>query len=174
MNKLLIIGAGMYACVAYDIAIDMGIFHGIDFIDDCQKITPSGLAVKGTSAELQTLLPDYESVVVAIGNPQARLTYLQKIRDIAPEKIVSLVSPKAHVSASAKIAEGCIIEPMALVHTLCVLGCGCLIGAGAVINHASVCGDVVQVDCNATVEGYATVPDGFQVESGQVFKKNLE
>ena len=174
MNRLLIIGAGIYACVAYEIAIDMGEFERIDFLDDNQQFTPNGISVRGKLSELETVLSEYDAVVVAIGNPDIRLSYLQKINDISSDKIGTLVSPKAYISASAVLAGGCIIEPMAVVHTLCRVGQGCFVCAGAVLNHASVCEDGVQVDCNATVEGYATVPSGFKVEAGQVFKKTQE
>jgi len=97
---------------------------------------------------------------------------IQLIEEETLLRMVSLVSPKAYVSPSAQLGLGCIVEPMAVVHTSCILGKGCLICAGAVINHAALCGDCVQVDCNATVAGNAVVPSGIKVTSGTLFEKN--
>jgi UDP-3-O-[3-hydroxymyristoyl] glucosamine N-acyltransferase len=74
------------------------------------------------------------------------------------------------VSPSAQIGKGCIIEPMATVHTGCVLGRGCLVSPGAVINHCAKLCDGVHVDCNATVAGYTLVPTGTKVCSGEVYR----
>jgi len=41
LNKnLLIVGAGIYSVVAFEIATEMGCFDKIDFIDDTKKATP--------------------------------------------------------------------------------------------------------------------------------------
>lgn len=170
-NNLLIIGAGIYSVVAYEIAKDMGCFGKIDFVDDYSSMTPNGIAVIGKIADIQKLAADYINVVVAIGNPNIRLSLIEKIKTETDCRIVSLVSPRAYISESAKISDGCIVEPMTVVHSCCELGEGCLISAGAVVNHAAVCGDGVHVDCNATVEGYAIVPAGTKVCYGDVFRK---
>jgi len=111
----------------------------------------------------------YGNITVAIGNPTVRLALIKKIKSETPFRVVSLVSPKAHVSPSAKIMDGSIIEPMAVVHSGCVISQGCIISAGAVVNHASLCGDGVHVDCNATVSGNTLVPPQTKVCSGQVY-----
>ena len=141
MNKnLLIVGAGLYALVASEIAMDRGCFEKIAFIDDARTTTPNGIAVIGTTQALTELSKDYSNIVVAIGNANVRNSLLTQIRENSSYHIVSLISPKAFVSPSARIAAGCIIEPMAVVHTACVLEEGCIVSAGAVINHASKCG----------------------------------
>ena len=46
MNKnLLIVGAGLYALVASEIAMDIGCFEKIAFIDDARTTTPNGITV---------------------------------------------------------------------------------------------------------------------------------
>lgn len=171
MNRnLLIIGAGIYGLVAKEIAESMGCFEKIAFVDDGVKKTPNGIPVIGTSKDLASLFGEYNNAVVAIGNPTVRQELLRTIEEDALLQPVTLISPKAYVSPSAKIGSGCVIEPMAVIHTGCVLGRGCLICAGAVINHASLCGDCVQVDCNATVAGNIRVPGGIKIPSGTVYQ----
>lgn len=172
MNKnLLIVGAGTYGVLASEIAEDMKCFEKISFVDDEKKETPQGIPVIGKIRDLHELVIEYSNIIVAIGNPEVRLSLLRKISEETPYRIVSLVSPKAYVSASAQIMEGCIIEPMAVVQTGCLISTGCFISAGAVVNHASMCCDGVHVDCNATVEGYCLVPAGTKICSGEVYRR---
>ncbi len=172
MNRnLLIVGAGTYAALASEIAADMGCFEKIDFVDDGRKTTPLGTEVVGTTREIDKLSAKYGNIIVAIGNPKVRLSLLNGIKEKTPYRVVSLISPRAYVSPSAQVMDGCIIEPMAVVHTDCVISEGCIISAGAVVNHASTCYDGVHVDCNATVEGYCLVPECTKICSGEVYKR---
>lgn len=172
MNKnLLIVGAGIYAVIASEIAIDMGFFERIDFLDDRKKETPTGAKVVGTTNDLAELETWYDNIVVAIGNPKVRLALIERIKAENSYQIVSLVSPRAYISPTAQVKQGCIVEPMAVVQSRCVIGEGCIISSGAVVNHASICGDGVHVDCNATVEGNCIVPAGLKICSGEVFRK---
>lgn len=170
-NNLLIVGAGTYGIVASEIAADMGCFDKIDFVDDGRKTTPNGIAVVGTTQDLDELASQYSNIIVAIGNPKVRLSLLNRMKAETPYHIVSLVSPKAYISPSARIMIGCIVEPMAVVHTGSVICSGCIISAGAVVNHATMCCDGVHVDCNATVDGYCLVPAETKISSGDVYRR---
>ena len=171
MNQnLLIVGAGIYGMVAKEVAKSMAFFDRIAFIDDCNDQTPDGTPTIGTTKDLALLSGEYSYVVVAIGNPVVRQKMIQTIEEETLLQLATLVSPRAYVAPSAQLGKGCIIEPMSVVHTGCVLGKGCLICAGAVVNHASLCGDCVQVDCNATVTGNTVVPSGIKVPSGTVYQ----
>ncbi len=176
MNKnLLIVGAGIYGVVAKEIAESMNCFEKIDFVDDNRKETLNGIKVIGTCADIENLAATYNNIIVAIGNPEVRLSLLKKIEEETPCRIVTLVSPRAYVSPSAQIMKGSIIEPMAVIHTGAVIAVGCIISAGAVINHASMCCDGVHVDCNATVAGMTLVPAGMKIKSGEVYdRKTVE
>ena len=169
-NNLLIVGAGVYAVVAYEIAVDMGCFERIAFVDDAKESTPTGSDVIGKINDIANLSSEYNQIIVAIGNPEIRMSLLEKIKNETPCVIVTLVSPKAYVSPTAQVCDGCIIEPMAVVHTGCVIGEGCIISAGAVVNHASECCSGVHIDCNATVAGYSVVPENVKVHSSAVYE----
>ncbi len=170
-NNLLIIGAGVYGLVAKEIAEAMQCFNKIDFIDDTNTETPSGIKVVGNFNSLSTLANEYSNVFVAIGNSEVRLNLLNKIQNGTDYKIATLISPRAFVSPSASVMQGSIIEPMAVVHTGCIVEAGCIISAGAVINHASILKQGVHVDCNATVAGYTLVPEKTKIAVGEVFKQ---
>ncbi len=170
-RNLIIIGAGVYGAVAKEIAEDMGCFEQIVFVDDVAKTAYCGDAVVGTVDGIAELSSSFANVSVAIGNPDVRISLIERIEARTSCKVVSLVSPRAYVSSGAELGRGCIIEPMAVVHTGCKLGRGCIASAGAVINHASSLGEGVHVDCNATVVGYSDVPARVKVHCGAVFEK---
>ena len=165
---LLIVGAGAYGAVARDIAMEMGCFDRIAFADDYATVTAAGDAVLCRSDDAATMR-EYGSVVVAIGNPDVRLTLIERFSAMEGVGVVSLISPRAFVSPSASLGAGCIVEPMAVVSAGARLGDGCLVCAGAVVNHFSVCETCVQVDCNATVAGNAHVPRGTKINSNTVY-----
>ncbi len=170
-ENLLIIGAGIYSLVAKEIAESMGCFDRIAFVDDNAKTTPNGLPVIGTSADLKQLRSEFSCAVVAIGNPGVRRHLIEQAEQEYSFEIVTLISPRAYVSPSAKVEKGCVVEPMAVVHTEAALDTGCLVSAGAVVNHAAKCGKAVHVDCNAVVPGNITVPSETKVHSCTVFAK---
>jgi len=169
-GNLLIVGAGVYALVTAEIAEDMGCFGKIAFVDDKVKTLQNGAPVVGTTRDIGSLAGEYSHIVVAIGNPEVRLSLLDRIRKETAFQIPALISPRAYVSPAAKIMDGCIVEPMAVVHTGCVLEEGCIISAGAVVNHESTCRRGVHVDCNGTVAGYMCVPAKTKIFSGEVYK----
>ena len=171
-NNLLIVGAGVYGVVASEIAADMGCFGKIDFLDDAREVAANGKTVIGNTEQIEKFSGQYGNIVIAIGNAKVRKKLLEKAKKFQIE-IVSLISDKAYISKSAEIKKGCIIEPMAVVHSGCVISEGCIISSGAVINHFSVCCDCVHVDCNATVEGGVTVPEGTKICSGNVYKNKI-
>ena len=166
-QSLLIIGAGAYGAVARDIAQEMGCFDRIAFADDHATVTASGDAVLCRASDVEAVR-QYDGVVVAIGNPDVRLSLLGRLREVNAT-VVSLVSPRAFVSPTATLGAGCIVEPMAVVSAGARLGDGCLVCAGAVVNHFAACEDGVQVDCNATVAGGASVPHGTKIKSNTVY-----
>lgn len=172
-NNLLIVGAGTYAVVTYEIAKSMNSFDKIDFIDDKKTVTSNGIDVIGRIQDLCDFNGQYKNIIVAIGNPQIKGSLIDKIKKETSFRIVSIISPKAYISPSARIMEGCVIEPMAVVHSGCLISSGCIISAGAVVNHESVCCEWVHVDCNATVKGNSIVPAGSKVCCGQVWNNCL-
>ncbi len=173
MNNLLVIGAGIYGVVAKEIAESMNCFDKIAFVDDHKREAPDGSKVVGKIADVEKLAQEYGNIAVAIGNADSRLSFLQKLAQ-TNYNVVTLISPKAYVSQTVKIAEGCIVEPMAVIHSLCEIEKGCIISAGAVVNHGAVCKEGVHVDCNATVMGYAVVPAKTKVKGGKVFKNEVD
>ena len=142
MNKnLLILCDSAYGTMAKEIALSMGCFEKVDILNQYFGVPEA----EGEYHEISIgRLNDYESfagaysfAVAAFEDSQTRLSWSDKLIE-AGFAIVSLVSPKAYVSPSAQINQGCIIEPLAGVNSNVSVGACSIIKMGALINHSSI------------------------------------
>ena len=161
-RNLLILGAGQYGCVVRDIALATGDFTRIDFLDDHH---PDAI---GRLADHAQFAGRYTDALVAIGNPDLRLSLLEALKAHFHRPV--LIHPQATVMPSASLQGGCIVEAQAVVNSHAVLGTGCLICAGAVVNHNAVLGDGRHIDCLAAVAARSLVPDRTKVDIGTVYR----
>lgn len=163
-NNLLILGAGGYGHVVREIAEDSGIFDKIDFLDDL-----SPLAI-GKFGDAEKFLKGYPNAVVALGNAELRLGYIEKLR-AAGFQIPAIISPKAYVSKSAKIGNGTIVEPFSAVNANSEVGIGVLLRCGAVIDHNAKVGDFCYIDCGVVVKANNSVGFKIKIAANSVVEK---
>ena len=161
MSNLLILGRGQYSYIVEEIARES--FDVIDFLDDNFE------DAIGKIADFEKLSSRYDYAIVAIGNASARLDLTEQLKK-AGYKIPTLISKRAYVSGSAKVEEGCIIEPMTVVNPNTTIGKCCIISAGAIVNHNSIVCEGCHIDCNATVSSNATVEKKTKITYGTVYK----
>jgi len=164
-NNLLILGAGQYSFVIEDIAHLGGNFSQIHCLDD--KVTRSQRVV-GCFNELAKFREEHLFAIVAIGNPNVRRELTASLLRLG-YKLPILVHPRAWISPTASVADGCILEANAIVNANAVVGLCSFICAGAVINHNACVGDFCQIDCNATVPARAVVPQETKVNCGEIY-----
>lgn len=160
--KLLILGSGEYGQLVKELASNK--YSAIDFLDDISD------AAIGTLSAYKELANQYDDAIVAIGNNEVRMEWLDKLEK-AGYSLATLISEKAYVSPSATIEPGVVIEPMAAINRSAKVMKGSIVSAGAVINHNSVVQQGCHIDCNAVVGASATVPSGSHLYYGQVFAK---
>ena len=159
-DKLLIIGAGQYGLVAREIALAMGCFSEISFLDD--SYPSQNPAVIGTSRDLEKFAAQYRFGFVAIGNPEVRRRLVESLVSCGVTP-ATLIHPTAYVSPSAKLEPGCCVEPLAVVQTDAALGIATFVASGAVVRHNATVGEYCHVDCNAVVNSTANVPAGTHI-----------
>lgn len=172
MNRnLLILGAGQYGTVVKEIAEEMQCFEKIAFLDDTYGNEKADEtyheAAIGRLSDYEEQTPNYSYAIVAMGNPQLRREWTEKLVEVG-FKIPVIVSPRAFVSPSAQLRYGAVIEPLAGVQANAVVGIGSFVSMGAVVNHNAFVGDYCHIDCNATVESGAFVSVGELVACGEV------
>lgn len=166
MNKnLLILCDSAYGTVAKEIALSMGCFEKVDILNQYFGVPEA----EGEYHEISIgKLEDYESfagtysfAVAAFEDSHTRLTWSDKLIE-AGFAIISLVSPKAYVSFSAQIDQGCIIEPLAGVNSNVSVGACSIIKMGALINHNSIIAE------GCCCENYSIIKTGAYVEPHRV------
>ena len=160
-ENLLILGAGGYGRLVKEIAEQDGRnFRKICFLDDKAV---SGDVI-GKLEELEKFKEEFHYAIVAMGNSETRRQWVERLLKIGYE-LPSLVHAKAYVAPSAKIAGGCVVEPMTVVNANAEIGCASFICAGAVVNHNAKVGAFCQIDCNAVVKAGSAVHDDTKVLS---------
>lgn len=163
-KKLLILGAGQYGQVVRETAEAMGCFDKIAFLDDNN---PNAV---GKLADYLPLRQEYACAFVAMGNPELREMWLDRLETAGYELSV-LVHPKAYISPTASLGKGTIAEPMVVVNTEAVVETGGLLCAGCIVNHNGLVKSCCQIDCNAVVAAGATVPEKTKVAAGTLYAK---
>ena len=171
-RNLLILGAGQYGTVVKEIALALQYFEQIDFLDDGYgKINPNyHEEAVGKLERYETLAGTYGYAIVAMGNPKLRRMWTERLKS-AGYRIPVLVSPRAYVSPSAQLQEGCVVEPLAGVQANALVGAGSYVSMGAIVNHNSIVMDFCHVDCGAIVESGAVVQSEQHVPAGMRIAK---
>ena len=162
-NTLLVLGAGQYGRLVFEIAESMRIFSKIDFLDDNSEDAIAKIS------EYKFFASKYSSAVVAIGDTSLREALFYELK-ASGFSLPAIISPFSFVSRNAEISEGVVIEPMAVVQTDAVVGKGSFISSGAVIRHNAIVGDFCHCDCNSVVLSSANVPDKTKIECLTAFK----
>ena len=163
MSSLLILGAGGHANVVLETALCAESFSSFAFLDDrhTQSDTPStfhGWPILGVfNKALDPLFSQrWSSVIVAIGDPYKRLSWLQRLREVGYEVPV-LIHPTAWVSPSAVLGAGTVIFAHSSVQSNAAVGSGVILNTGCSVDHDAVLGDCVHICPGAHLAGQVRV-----------------
>ena len=171
-KKLLIIGASGHGKVIADIALSMGKYREIAFLDDDQSIKECmGFPVLGCTQELDSFVVAYE-MIVAIGNAQIRQRIMNQI-DAVNGTMATLIHPQAVISKFAKIGEGTVVMPGAVINADAVVGRGCIINTAATVDHECRISDYVHISVGAHLAGSVVIGERTWIGIGAVVSNNL-
>ena len=158
MSGLLIAGAGGHGRVVADAARLSQRWSTTAFVDDSLSQTAEidGLLVLGKLSEAAQLPANFKDIVVAIGDNQARLTWLEFYAKTSLT-IISVIHPTAVISPHSFIAPGSVIFANAVINTGTRLGKGCIINTGAIVDHDCDLADAVHISPGANLAGNVSV-----------------
>lgn len=88
----------------------------------------------------------------ALGDPEQRKKYCEIIKSKGGE-FISIISPKADISSSAKIGDGCFIDAYSVISDNVSVGENSIIQRGAVIGHDATISDYVTIGTYAFCGG---------------------
>ena len=163
--ELVIIGAGGYGQVVFDVATQLGCYDSIKFLDD-NKV---GDKVLGKCAEYFKFKERDTYMYPAFGNNELRLTWINRLKEDGIT-VPTIIAPSSYVSTTATIGSGCVILPHAVVNTNCVIKDGCLINAGAIVDHNCILEEGVHVCIGSLIKAENRIPSGIKIEAGVVVK----
>ena len=166
MNKnLLILCDSAYGTVAKEIALSMGCFEKVDVLNQFYGAPETGGEYHeigiGSLENYESFAGTYSYAIAVFEDSQTRLNWSDKLIE-AGFAIATLVSPKAYVSPSAQINQGCIVEPLAGINSNVSVGACSIVKMGALINHNS----IVSEGC--CCENYSVIKTGAYVEAHRI------
>jgi sugar O-acyltransferase (sialic acid O-acetyltransferase NeuD family) len=155
-SRLLIVGAGGHGRSVAEAAMLSGQYVLAGFVDDGMAVgSPIGqTSVLGSTADLKAYAALCDKVVVAIGNNALRESLVTRLVGLGFE-LTTVIHPKAIVSPSAVIGEGCAIMAGAIVGTEAQLGLGVIANCGSVVDHHAQVHDFGHLGVNACMAGGA-------------------
>lgn len=166
MRKLLILGAGGYGKTIADIAVQLGCYQKIAFLDDSQEGLPG---VLGKCEDFLQFADESTEMYPAFGNNEVRMAWLERFEEHGI-KVPSIVHPSAYVSPLATLYAGVTVLPMAVVNTGVTVKNGSIINIGALIDHDC----VIEAGCHlapgAIIKAENRIPAGTKIEAGTVIE----
>ncbi|MDQ6981929.1 MAG: acetyltransferase [Mariprofundus sp.] len=161
MNQLLILGAGGHGKVMAETAEAKGVWNKIGLLDDRHAVLDGSLRwpVLEKIEKAARFVSEYSHATVAVGDFRKRLEWLDMLASLG-FSIPTLIHPKAWVSPSASLAEGCVVMANATVQADATLGRGCIVNTGASVDHDCSIGDGVHICPGVSLGGDVIVGYG--------------
>lgn len=159
MNKeIFLIGVGNYTEVIIELAQDCGfevkgLYH-FDHNRTGEKVL--GIPIIGCTEDLYHKNIEGISFGVTMGNNRIRNEIASKLRDLGAIT-PNLIHPKAFVSPSANLGQGCFIHLNAKISTNCTIGNDCVIDFNSLVAHHATLGDASYMSSIAMVGSYCTI-----------------
>lgn len=135
-KTLLILGAGGHGKAVAEAALLSGEWHRIAFADDRWPSLREtfGWPVVADVAGLAVLQVTVAGAIAAVGNNALREQWVKAIH-AAGLPLVTVVHPRACVSASAVIGAGTAIMALSMVGVEATIGEGAIVNANATVDH---------------------------------------
>ncbi|MFZ2858522.1 acetyltransferase [Acidovorax sp.] len=157
MNKLALLGASGHGKVVADAALAAGWKHVVFFDDAWPGVRVNGRwPVVGDMTVLMSRLPEFDGVLVAIGNCAVRWRKQQELRS-AGARLATVVHPRACVSSYAQLGEGSVVMAGAVVNVDATVGEAGIVNTGATVDHDCVLAAGVHVSPGAHLSGNVKV-----------------
>ena len=159
-EDIYLIGVGNYTEVIIELARDCGFnIKGLYHYNHerlGEKVL--GVSINGCTEDLYKENLNGKNFAVTMGSNKLRndiATKLRKLGAVTP----NLIHPRAFVSPSATLGEGCFIHLNAKISTNCILGNDCVIDFNSLVAHHATLGDACYMSSIAMVGSYCNLGD---------------
>ncbi len=170
-EKLIIVGYGNHSGVITEAALLMG-YKNIDYIVT-DKSEPISIDGKTITNELPT---NYlGNFFIAIGQNYLReKLYKEFIFKNPKSKFIRIIHPKSYISSSAKVDEGSVILPNAVIHTGCHIKRGVIININCHVDHNTIVEEFSSLSPSSTIGGNSRIGARSSLLLGSSVLSNLE
>jgi sugar O-acyltransferase (sialic acid O-acetyltransferase NeuD family) len=167
--RILLVGAGGHARACIDVIESGGQFEigGLVGLPEQAGGSVLGYPVVGTDGDLRSLYGEFSYALVTVGqikSPDLRIALYTRLREIG-YGLPRIVSPHAHVSRHAEIAEGTIVMHGAIVNAAAAVGCNCILNSQSLVEHDCVVGNHCHIATTAALNSGVRIGDGTFVGS---------
>lgn len=179
MKKLILIGAGEFAQIAYEYFTYDSDFEVVAFCVEREYISEP--SIKGLSViayeELEQHYP-IEDVMIFVAIPASQLNRLRKrfYLDLKAKgyRFASYVSSKAFVWRNAQIGENTFIFENNVVQPFVTIGNNCILWSGNHIGHQTVIHDHAFIASHAVISGYCEIGSGCFIGVNTTFNDHVK
>lgn len=173
MRRLALLGAGGHAKVVADAALLAGWESVAMFADGPPAAAHDARWPRlGDADALLARLAEFDGVLVAIGDCDARLAQHRRLRD-AGAPMATVVHPRATVSPHARLGGGSVLMAGAIVNVDAVLGEACIVNTGATVDHDCRLGDGVHIAPGAHLSGAVVVGERSWIGVGAAVRQGM-
>ena len=167
MARLLVLGAGGYGRAVAEVALSLGEYTVVGFVDDRWPEIPPvwGLPVLGRMADLPQLALLADAAVPAIGDNAARQAACHQAM-AAGLALASVIHPRAVVAPSAVLGQGVTVMAAAVIGTEARIDEGAVINAAVVVDHQAQVGACAYLGVGACMGGGSTLAAGQRLLAG--------
>ena len=162
MSRLVIIGAGGYGRCIADIAMQLGSYISVSFLDDA-----TGVDIEGPCDSFTSYIDEDTFFYPAFGSNTLRSEWIKRL-DEAGCKLAGFIHPSTYVSPSVQIGRAVVIMPNSAVATGTCLEDGVIINIGAMVDHGCRVGRCSHIAPGAIVKAENNIPAFTKIESGEV------
>lgn len=171
-QRLVIIGASGHGKVVADIALSLGRYREVLFLDDSDEQQQCmGIPILGQCSMMVNFF-DNADFFVAIGNSTIRKHFMVELITKGAS-VATLIHPNAVIGRNVRIGIGTVVMAGTVLNAECEIGCGCIVNTGATIDHDCVIGDYVHVSVGAHLAGTVTVGDNTWIGAGVIVNNNV-
>jgi len=173
MGRLLIIGTGGQGKVVLDCAKNY--YDTITFMtNDKNSLGINGYPIiYEQEITLDKILKNYDEVIVAIGNNNARLNISLEYESKGI-KLATIIHPKAVISDTAEIGCGTVVFANAVINPSAKIGKACIINTGVIIEHDCVLENGVHISPNTAMGGTVFIGEKTWVCVGSSIANNIK
>lgn len=176
-QPIILVGGGGHCISCIDVIEETDLYEIVGILDQPEKKGSNvlGYTVIGTDDDIPSFIAKCPNFLITVGqikSSRIRQNIFEKIKN-AGGQLPVIISPTAHVSRYATLAEGTIVMHQAFVNAGASIGKACILNSKALIEHEATVGDFCHISTASCINGQVTIGASCFIGSNTVVGNNL-